>query len=95
MIGETIMNEMLLAMWSREMKVESYKAIYEAVVSMSIDADGYGLFDSISDEDLEKCKWIAAINEVLEDVPMRRVKHIFNYRNVVFNSDDFLEENNV
>ena len=89
------MNEMLLAMWSREMKVESYKAIYEAVVSMSIDADGYGLFDSISDEDLEKCKWIAAINEVLEDVPMRRVKHIFNYRNVVFNSDDFLEENNV
>ena len=89
------MNEMLLAMWSREMKVESYKAIYKAVVSMSIDADGYGLFDSISDEDLEKCKWIAAINEVLEDVPMRRVKHIFNYRNVVFNSDDFLEENNV
>ena len=89
------MNEMLLAMWSGELKVESYKAIYEAVVSMSIDADGYGLFDSISDEDLEKCKWIAAINEVLEDVPMRRVKHIFNYRNVVFNSDDFLEENNV
>lgn len=88
-----MMNEKFFNAESGEMKVEGYKAIYEAVTTLSMDADGYGLFDSITDEDVEKCKWIAAIYEVLDDVPMRRVKHIFNYRNVDFDRSDFVEEN--
>ena len=32
------------------MTIADYKAIYEAIVSLSVDADGYGLFESISNE---------------------------------------------
>lgn len=77
---------------SGEMMLENYKAIYEAIVSLSCDADGYGLCEDITEADIEKCKWIAAICEVLEDVPKRRVRHIFTYKNVVFDREQFLEE---
>ena len=75
------------------MTIADYKAIYEAIVSLSVDADGYGLFESISNEDVEKCKWIAAICEVLDDVPRSRMEHIFKYRKVNFDYIDFIEEN--
>ena len=74
------------------MTIADYKAIYEAIVSLSVDADGYGLFESISHEDVEKCKWIAAICEVLDDVPRSRMEHIFKYRKVDFDYIDFIEE---
>ena len=74
------------------MTIADYKAIYEAIVSLSVDADGYGLFESISNEDVEKCKWIAAICEVLDDVPRSRMEHIFKYRKVDFDYIDFIEE---
>ena len=74
------------------MTIADYKAIYEAIVSLSVDADGYGLFESISNEDIEKCKWIAAICEVLDDVPRSRMEHIFKYRKVDFDYIDFIEE---
>ena len=75
------------------MTIADYKAIYEAIVSLSVDADGYGLFESISNEDVEKCKWIAAICEILDDVPRSRMEHIFKYRKVNFEYIDFIEEN--
>lgn len=74
------------------MTIADYKEIYEAIVSLSVDADGYGLFESISNEDIEKCKWIAAICEVLDDVPRSRMEHIFKYRKVDFDYIDFIEE---
>lgn len=74
------------------MTIADYKAIYEAIVSLSVDADGYGLFESISNEEVEKCKWIAAICEVLDDVPRSRMEHIFKYRKVDFDYIDFIEE---
>ena len=76
-----------------EMNLNEYKALYDAVVRMSIDADGFGLFDEISEEDIEKVKWIACIIECIDDVPLRRVKHIFQHKNIEFDSWDFLEEN--
>ena len=75
------------------LSIETYKSIYDAIVALSVDADGYGLFENISDEDVEKCKWIAAILEVLDDVPRRRMEHIFQYRKVDFDCIDFIEEN--
>ena len=75
-----------------DMTLDDYKAIYEAIVSLSCDADGYGLYDDITNEDVEKCKWIAAICEVLDDVPVRRVKHIFEHKNVDFDYQQFLED---
>lgn len=75
-----------------DMTLDDYKAIYDAIVSLSCDADGYGLYDDITNEDVEKCKWIAAICEVLDDVPVRRVKHIFEHKNVDFDYQQFLED---
>ena len=75
--------------------VEAYKAVYQNIVSMSIDADGYGLFKNISDEDVEKCKWWAAIIEVIDDVPRRRVEHIFKYKKIDFDYCDFLDEQEI
>lgn len=75
------------------LSVDAYKAAYDALVSISVDADGYGLFENITDEDVEKCKWIAAICKVLDDVPRRRMEHIFKYRKVDFDYIDFIEEN--
>ena len=76
-----------------EMKLENYKAIYEAIVSLSCDADGFGLCDGITAEDIEKCKWIAAIFNVMGDVPRRRVNHIFQQKQIRFDCEQFLEEN--
>ena len=75
------------------LSIEAYKSVYDAIVALSVDADGYGLFESISDEDVEKCKWIAAICEVLDDVPRSRMEHIFKCRKVDFDYIDFIEEN--
>lgn len=72
--------------------VEGYKEIYDLMLSLADDAEGYGLFEDITDEDVEKCKWIAAIIEVLDDVPARRMKHIFNYRRIEFDSEEFHDE---
>ena len=82
-------NEMNAA--TDNMTVAEYKETYEAIVSLSVDADGYGLFENISEEDVEKCKWIAAICEVLNDVP--RKEHIFKYRKVDFDYIEFIEAN--
>ena len=87
-----MINEMNAA--TDNMTVAEYKEIYEAIVSLSVDADGYGLFESISEEDVEKCKWIAAIYEVLNDVPRSRMEHIFQQRKVDFDYMNFIEENN-
>ena len=84
-------NEMNAATYN--MTVAEYKEIYEAIVSLSVDADGYGLFENISEEDVEKCKWIASICEVLNDVPRSRKEHIFKYRKVDFDYIEFIEAN--
>ena len=75
--------------------VETYKAVYENIVSLSIDADGYGLFENITDEDIEKCKWLAAIIDVIDDVPRRRVEHVFKYKKIEFDYCDFLDEQEI
>lgn len=85
-------NEMNAA--TDNMTAAEYKEIYEAIVSLSVDADGYGLFENIYEEDVEKCKWIAAIWEVLNDVPRSRMEHIFQQRKVDFDYMNFIEENN-
>ncbi len=71
--------------------LEGYEAIYDAIVALSCDADGYGLFEHITEEDVEKCKWIAAIMKVLNDVPRSRVEHVFKYKNIESDDDEFLD----
>ncbi|MCF2595307.1 hypothetical protein [Pseudoflavonifractor phocaeensis] len=71
------------------MTVSDYKKIHDMIIALSIDADGYGLFDRISEEDVEKCKWIAAILETLNDVPLSRVEHIFEQKEIEFDYEEF------
>ena len=75
-----------------QMSVANYKELYEKVLELSFDADGFGLFEDISDEDAEKALWIAAILEVLNDVPARRMNHIFQQRNMKYDWEQFLNK---
>lgn len=74
------------------MTVEEYKKLYDKIVSLSIDAESFGLggeFDAITDEDFEKCKYIAAMYACLSDVPVRRANFIFKQKE--FSEEDFDE----
>ena len=75
------------------MTIADYKEIYEKVLDLSFDADGFGLFKHITDEDAEKCLWIAAILEVLNDVPLGRMEHIFKQRKMKYDWRVFMKEN--
>ena len=75
------------------MTVADYKEIYEKILDLSFDAEGFGLFKHITDEDAEKCLWIAAILETLKDVPLSRMEHIFRQRSMTYDSKKFWGEN--
>ena len=75
------------------MTVADYKEIYEKLLHLSFDADGFGLFVHISDEDAEKCIWIAAMLDVLNDVPLSRMEHTFKQKKMTFDWDKFWKEN--
>ena len=74
-----------------EMKLEDYKAIYEAIVSLSCDADGFGLCDGITAEDIEKCKWIAAIYDVVNEAVEKYVNPIFSEMDIQHDWEEFYE----
>ena len=65
-----------------DMSVEEYLDVYRKVLTLSIDADGFGLFEMIIERDIEKAKIIRAIIDILDDVPRRRMEHIMNYKKV-------------
>ena len=54
------------------MTIKEYQNIYDSIIELAEDADGFGLFNFISDEDVEKCMYIAAILDTLNDVPATR-----------------------
>jgi hypothetical protein len=71
--------------------MEKYEKLYNDVLEMSMDADGFSSLHP-TEEEIEKCKWIAAILEVLEDVPMRKMMHIFKSEGIEFDYQQFLVE---
>lgn len=72
--------------------IQEYKKALEQIIDLSVDADSFGLFDDITEEDIEKAKFFAAIINVLSDVPARRVNHIFSHKKIEFNTCDFYDE---
>lgn len=76
----------------KELTVQDYEKTYDAILAIANDADGFGLFADITEEDVEKCKWIAAILTTLDDIPRQRMEHIFRYRKIKFDYLGFLEE---
>lgn len=71
-----------------DMSVEEYLDVYRKVLTLSMDADGFGLFEMITERDIKKAKIIRAIMDVLDDVPRRRMKHIMEYKQVDYDVDE-------
>ena len=70
------------------MSVEEYLDVYRKVLTLSMDVEGFGLFEMIIERDIEKAKIIRAIIDVLDDVPRRRMEHIMSYKKVVYDVDE-------
>ena len=67
-----------------------YNEVYLVVVDAAKDARR---FDTSKEEDIEKCKWIAAMVDVLFDVPMHKACEVLHLNNVKFNYKEFIAEN--
>lgn len=61
---------------SGKMDLEKYELLYKKLHPMVPDADGFGLFEHIRETDVEKCKWIACIYEVIEEAYEKYAKPI-------------------
>ena len=77
--------------WDSWMDLLSCEIAYYSMHNMVPDADGFGLFDRISEKDVEKCKWIAAIYEVMAEVVEKYVNPIFNELNIQYDWEEFYE----
>lgn len=52
------------------MDIAKYREIYEAIMELAIDAE------SITEEDIAKCKWISLMLNTLTDVPARKAAEV-------------------
>lgn len=75
--------------WDSWMSLLSYDIAYNSMHYMVPDADGFGLFDHIREKDIEKCKWIAAIYEVIADVVEKYVNPIFAELDIQYDWEEF------
>ena len=73
------------------MKVSDYQRLHDEILEMSFDMDGVVIFGDSSEEDIEKCKWIAAMLSVLEDVPKSKMEVMFKHRNIKFDYIEFID----
>jgi hypothetical protein len=58
------------------MEVEQYRKIYEMILEMSMDADGFNTTDNITEDEIAKCKWISLMLNTITDVPARKAAAI-------------------
>ena len=74
------------------LKVEDYKRVYELILEMSYDVEEFNTLERITEEEIEKCKWIKCIVITLTDVPEERINYIFKIKKIKFNELAFLEK---
>ena len=74
----------------RPCSIEDYERVYDEVISLSIDAEAFSPMDMMSDEDVERAKWLCLILDVLNDVPKRRMNYLFQHAGL--DPDEVLEE---
>ena len=73
------------------MNLSSYKRLPDKVLEISEDMDGVTIFGNTTEEDIEKCKCIAAIIEVLEDVPKSKMEVMFKHKKIKFDYIEFID----
>ena len=67
-----------------------YNEIYDRIVMLK---KGAYQLDSNNEDDVENCKWLAAIFDVFIDLPLYVATHILVKSNIKFDYDLFLAEN--
>ena len=77
--------------WDQWMGLNSYEIAHDRMHNIVPDADGFGLFDRIREKDVEKCKWIAAIYEVVNEAVEKYVNPIFSEMNIQYDWEEFYE----
>lgn len=77
---------------NENMDVSTYREVYEKILDLTMDAESFNLFEAITEEEVEKAKWFAAMLETLADVPLRRVQHIFKQKKIKFDCVEFLKQ---
>ena len=75
-----------------KMSLNEYKDLYNRILRMSYDAETFGLFNNISEEEIEKAKIIRVMIDTMLDVPQRRMEHILAYKKVKYDYYEHLEE---
>lgn len=76
------------------MKIADYKRIAEDILQLSFDCESFPMFERVTDIELEKCKCIIAMTEILSDVPLLRVNHVFEQKMVDWEYDGTLDDIN-
>ena len=70
---------------NENMTIKDYEKLYDMILDMSYDTEEFNL-ESFTDEEIEKAKWIKAMFETLEDVPMGRARWIERQTKTVLES---------
>ena len=73
------------------MMLQKYMQLYDDVLEISFDMAGVSICGDASEEEINKCKWIAAIFEVLNDVPKRKMEMMFKCKNINFDYVKFIQ----
>ena len=70
--------EEIKKMYADDMTVKDYKKILDRIIKLSFDADGFALDGYYDNDEIEKCKLIREMIEVLMDVPNSRCNWILD-----------------
>lgn len=69
-----------------------YKELYNKLLDMSYDVEEFRSMRNLTSEEVEKLKFILAMDSVLSDVPLRKAKYYFETTKQQFNYDEILEQ---
>ena len=73
------------------MSVEEYKKIFELISDMSYDIEGFKAYQPLTDDEKEKYKWVFAIRDVLEDIPLRYAEWAVHKKYLVYDHREFMD----
>lgn len=74
------------------MTLAKYRHLFADILMLAEDAESFGVFeDTITEEQVEKSKYIIAMLEVLKDVPERKAENVISMKDVTFNYDEILD----
>ena len=74
------------------MELKDYKKLYELIFKMSYDVEEFSIIDSLTEEELEKLKWIICMASCLNDVPLRKAKYALMRKHIEFDEIEFLDD---